>query len=150
MHFFLGNFQLIREYCTITFLAVIAREIGTSNLMKGIGLTASFWCVCIGFMFSFTRNMKEQAENWGKILNAEFSIKIGVILLGLNRISLSQVGLRGLAIAWLDTIIILLIGVGIGMKIFDFEFDKSIIVSGANFNLRIFCLNLELQRLSLH
>jgi uncharacterized membrane protein YadS len=131
MHFCLGKFQLIREYCMITFLAVLSREIGTFGAMKEIGLTPPFWCVFIGFLFSFTRMMNQQSEHWSKTLSAECFIKIGVILLAMNWTSLSQVGLRGLVVAWIDTIIVVFIGVWIGMKIFKLEFDQSMIVSGA-------------------
>lgn len=113
-------------YCAVLVLAVAARSLGNYHEISKYGLSASLW----GILFGVLVRSMGLVINPG-ILNGEFFVKVGVVMLAMDFQSVISIGLPGLLVAWLDTIVVLSIGTYIGIKVFKLSSRDALVVAGA-------------------
>jgi uncharacterized membrane protein YadS len=125
-HHILGKPLVVESYCSILLIAVVSRSIGNYGQMAHGGLGASLWAILFGIII----------RSCGFVLNkgafsGEFFVKIGVTLLAMDFSSIVSIGLPGLLVAWLDTVLILGIGIAICVYLFEFQLRDAIVIAGA-------------------
>ena len=125
-HTILHKPMIIESYCCILLIAVAARSIGNYKVMTDSGLGASLWAILIGICI----------RSSGIVLNkgafsGEFFVKVGVTLMAMDFSSVVSIGVPGLLVSWLDTILILGIGTWFCSYIMSFSLQDSIVVAGA-------------------
>lgn len=121
-------FDGYQGYCAAILIAVVSRSIGNYPVLSHAGLSASLWAILIGTCIRSCGVV----FGFGKALfNGEFFVKIGVTLLAMDFTSIATIGLRGLAVAWVDTILVLMVGIFIASNLMGLERKDAIVVTGA-------------------
>ena len=126
-HYLMGKEIQLQPYCLMLVIAVVARSIGNYEPLRDSGLSASLWAILMGIFFRYI-GVK---LNFKKVYGGEFFVKIGVTLLAMDFTSIVSVGLPGLLVAWVDTLIILSFGSYVCMKLMSFTIQDSIVIAGA-------------------
>ncbi len=126
-HYFMKKELVFEPYCLILLIAVISRSIGNYDPLRDAGLSASLWAILIGM---FCRYLGVEV-NFKKVYNGEFFVKIGVTLLAMDFTSIVAVGLPGLLVAWVDTLIVLSFGIFLCMKLAGFSIEDGVVIAGA-------------------
>ena len=125
IHRVLGKAQQHLEYCTVLFLAMVAHELGAISKLSHAGLGAAFWGLVLGALFA------QFARRPTLSLSSEFFIKCGVVLLATPFSSIKDVGARGLLVAWVDTVILIVVGTTNGVAALKMTRDHATIVAVA-------------------
>lgn len=113
-------------YFSVILIAIIARSIGNYSDLSNAGLGASLWAIFLGILCRYF------GMEFGKsIFSGEFFVKIGVTLLAMDFTSIVSIGLPGLLVAWVDTLIVLSLGTLFAVKIMSFDLKDGIVVAGA-------------------
>jgi uncharacterized membrane protein YadS len=120
-------------YTVIFFIAVIARSIGNYSVLRDAGLSASLWAILIGIGCRFFYLFPDlvTALSTKKLYNGEFFVKIGVTLLAMDYTSIIAIGGPGLVVAWVDTLLILTVGIFLCKKVMGFVLADAIVIAGA-------------------
>jgi uncharacterized membrane protein YadS len=132
--YMLGKPSFSFGYYSIIFLiAVIARSIGNYPVLRDAGLSASLWAILIGIGCRFLNLFPDlvTALSTKKLYNGEFYVKIGVTLLAMDYTSIIAIGGPGLVVAWVDTLLILTVGIFLCKKVMGFVLADAIVIAGA-------------------
>lgn len=137
-HAWLGIPHQIQDYSAITLVAFLAQAVGTIPVLAKRGLTPPFWAIFMGFVCAMLNRLPTRTSlHFGSMvskplpLNQEFFIKVGVLLLATDVNSLITLGEHGLVVAWLDTIILMVMMTAFGSLILHFLWTEAIIIVGA-------------------
>jgi uncharacterized membrane protein YadS len=125
-HYILGKAIVVESYCSIFLIAILGRSIGNYGTMAHGGLGASLWAILIGICVRSCGFVLNKGA-----FNGEFFVKIGVTLLAMDFSSIVSIGLPGLLVAWLDTVLILAVGSAICYYLFKFQIRDAIVIAGA-------------------
>lgn len=112
------------SYMSILLVAIIARSIGKSGYFDETGFSSSFWVFLIAIMFRQFGLILDK-----DVLNGEYFVKMGISLFAIDLTIFSKITGPCLAIAWGDTIIVLIIGIWISRKYTGLSLKDSIIIS---------------------
>jgi uncharacterized membrane protein YadS len=92
----------------ITFFFVfVSQVVGSVCYLKENGLGAAFWCIVFGMLcrlFSPDRLYQYASE---RMLNLDFFIKVGIVLLAVDLNTIGASGAKGLVVAWAETSVLL-------------------------------------------
>lgn len=123
---------LIR-YGFIGVLVLIAKFIGANKKLHDVGVGDAVWAIVFGCILRTLLSAisgDEYAKSWlTDLFNFEFFIKVSIVLLAVNFRSVASVGARGLAVAWGDTLFVLVTMFALGYLVFRLEYAQLIITT---------------------
>lgn len=109
-------------YLAVSITTFVSELIGTLSVMARNGVGRAVWCIILGTV----ARVIIRKERSG-IMSPEFFIKISIVLLALDLHSVVNIGIKGLFVAWVETIIIL-IGLYLGAtRIAGMDRDSAIV-----------------------
>jgi len=115
------------QYFTICILSWICKVIGNNNTLRQAGMGDSVWCILIGFTF---RNLfRELYPKFKTVYSLEFFIKISIVLLAINLKEVAISGAKGLVVAWVETLLIIIVIYFIGIFILRMDKNESVVTS---------------------
>jgi uncharacterized membrane protein YadS len=128
VHKAMGKDQAFGPYFVLLLLTVLSKWLGSYIPFHQIGLGDSVWAIFLGCLV----NMPRKTRNWfqGRLLSMEFFIKIGIVLLAIDITQWAKIGWQGLILAWVETILVILISYGFG-KCLKIATDECIVTSCA-------------------
>lgn len=123
-HYLLHKEQQIEGYALLLLISVTAKSLGSYYVFKKNSLNSTFWAIIIG------TSVRYLGINPTLGLSGEYFIKIGVTMLCMDFSAIGDIGLPGLAVAWLDTCIVFIVGISFAKYIMGIDFRSSIVISG--------------------
>jgi uncharacterized membrane protein YadS len=113
------------NYFTIIGLVIISKIIGTFSILKSNGLGTSFLCIVFGCLYRLC--LGDGLLN--DIMSMEFFIKISIVLFAIDIQNIVTFGPKAIVVAWIDTIILLMIVYFIGSKLLQLDNRISLLIS---------------------
>ena len=92
-----------KDWMTLIMAVFLANQVGAVSVLRENGVGSALWAILLGIavqVLGFDLRVG---------LKAEYFIKIGIILGAINMVDLLHVGSRGLLVAWVDTILLLIV-----------------------------------------
>lgn len=89
-------------YLAVSVTAFICELIGTTSVMAKNGMGRAVWCIILGIVARIVIRKKRSG-----IMSPGFFIKVSIVLLAIDLHSVVDIGLKGLFVAWVETVIIL-------------------------------------------
>mgnify|MGYP001099444361 CR=1 FL=1 len=105
--------QQFMQYCAILLFACCAKSLGSVAALSQAGLNASFWAIVMGGSVAAVAPLLGSQDFLKTGLGSEFFIKLGVVLLATPLSEIGNVGARGLLVAWLDTVLVIVVGMAV-------------------------------------
>lgn len=121
----------IESYGTVVIIAVASRAMGNYDIFTKCGLTSSFWAIIMGILVNATKILENRPEVEKDVVSGEFFIKIGVTMLAMDFSSIVSIGVPGLVVAWVDTIIVMTFGIWIATNLMKMGQKEAVVVAGA-------------------
>jgi len=127
-HHCMGMAQTFLDYLFIFVLAVFCKVLGSNSNMRDYGFGDSFWAIILGLVFGNIARSLFKME-FLTVLNLEFFIKIGIVLLAMDATQFVEVGPKGLVVAWVETVIILLGIQGFGIYVLKMDRTEAVVTA---------------------
>ena len=124
-HMLTNKDQKISEYLSIFAISIAAAAVGSYKAMHNAGLSGSFWAIIMGMTLRYF------GMNPAGILPGEYFIKLGVTIYAVNLRALTSFIAPALVIGWIDTSIVLAVGVFIGTRVLGMDDKDACVVAAA-------------------
>lgn len=115
------------EYVVVIVIVVLCKIIGNYEPLHDIGFGDSIWCIIIGMIYRNTIGKLIQINKC--MLSLDFFIKVSIVLLAINLQQVAVAGAKGLVVAWLETLVLIVIVYYIGIKLLKISPEQSIITT---------------------
>ncbi len=116
-----GEHAPLWQYAVICTLVLICMFIGTLAPLSKVGLGAPIWCIMAGILLRnvphLWRRSVGQETLFGHTFSLDFFIKVSICLLAIDLRQAPMLGARGLLVAWVETILLILIVYSTGVKV---------------------------------
>lgn len=127
IHIVLKKKIVIYFYLLILMLVFTSNIVGNNVYLRSNGFGASIWCIIFGAIFRML--YKKTNEKIKSVMSLEFFIKVAIVLLAINLSEIVIVGWKGLIVAWVETVLLLLFVYQIGVKILKMDSIEALIVA---------------------
>jgi uncharacterized membrane protein YadS len=120
---------VVWPYVGLLLLTLQTNIIGNHQLLKSIGLGSSVWNIFFGLIIRNSPLVWFHDACHKKILSLEFLIKVSVVLLAIDLVVIKSIGFPGLAVAWGETIVIVLLIFAIGKYMLSMDTQEALITT---------------------
>jgi hypothetical protein len=113
------------EYLALFAVSLAAAAIGSYKAMHDAGLSGSFWAIIMGMVLRYC------GMNPTGVVAGEYFIKLGVTVYAVNLRALTAFLAPALVVGWVDTSIVLVVGIYMGTHWFGMDDkDAAVVVGG--------------------
>lgn len=127
-HKSLGREEALWQYGVIIFIVLCCKVIGSFNPVRLNGIGDPIWCILFGLVLKNV--ILRHSTAFKPVCGIDFFIKISIVLLALNLRKVALSGAKGLVVAWIETILLVIAVYLIGLKLFSMCPNESILTSG--------------------
>ena len=127
IHFVMNRKIVVNFYLVILLIVFTSNIVGNNMFLRSNGFGASIWCIIFGAVFRIINKKTDILVK--SVLSLEFFIKVAIVLLAINLNEIAIVGWKGLIVAWIETVLLLVFIYWVGVSILKMDSTEALIVA---------------------